>query len=202
MSARLVVAAASIGLLLASGFAAAQQVNRQLYLTYDPDRATCLLPDVSRAESRRCYVMECGVAGDHCICPLKLPNDWKQPLTEDQCRKLNAMLRPLPPKGAERLGPDGGVVPPIPGDCTAEQHRALQDAVDAACKGPARKCIETQDCATLRRNHDQNVVCVRARETINTTCFRGGDFVHRVKLDDERRAVANCARLIDEKKCR
>jgi len=199
MLVRLVGAAVSIGLVLASGFAAAQQAGRQLYLTYDPDRATCLLPEEGAS---RCFVMECGAAGDHCICPLKLPNDWKQPLTEDQCRQLNAMLRPLPPEGAERLGPDGGVVPPIPGDCTAEQHRALQDAVNAACKGPPRKCNKTQDCATLRRNYEQNLTCVHAREKINSTCFRGGDLTQRVKLEEERKPAADCAKLIDEKKCR
>jgi hypothetical protein len=47
-----------------------------------------------------------------------------------------------------------------------------------------------------------NIACLRARETINTTCFRGGDDDHRTQLENERRAAVNCAKLIDAKKCR
>ncbi|HEY8205865.1 MAG TPA: hypothetical protein VIG99_00190, partial [Myxococcaceae bacterium] len=135
------VAAALIGVLLAPGTGTAQQpgasAGRELYFTYDPNRSTCLMPEApgSGEGSSRCYVMECGVAGDHCICPLKLPNGWRQPLTEDQCQQLGQMLRPLPPvttsdasgQPKERVGRNGAVIPRVPGDCAPEQHRALQD---------------------------------------------------------------------------
>jgi hypothetical protein len=41
--------------------------------------------------------MECAVGGEHCTCPLKLPNGWKQPLSGEQCQQLGQILPPLPP---------------------------------------------------------------------------------------------------------
>jgi putative RNase toxin 16 of polymorphic toxin system len=90
---------------------------------------------------------------------------------------------------------------PPPGDCTAEQHRTLQNAVDAACK-ISRRCDGTQDCATLQSNHGKNLACADARDTINITCFRGGNDGHRQAADDARRAAARCSSLLVSKKCK
>jgi len=72
--------------------------ERALYLTNDPTRATCLLPEEPEIgkTTGRCYIMECAANGDHCACPDKLPNGWNQPLTADQCWQLGQILRPLP----------------------------------------------------------------------------------------------------------
>jgi type VI secretion system secreted protein VgrG len=88
-----------------------------------------------------------------------------------------------------------------PGTCTAERHRALQDAVDAACKIP-RRCDGTQDCATLQSNADKNLVCAAARDAINVECFGGGDPGHRQAADDARRAAQRCTIILATKKCK
>ena len=97
------------------------------------------------------------------------------------------------------LGP-GHAFAQAPGDCTPEQHRSLQDAVDAACKIP-RRCDGGQDCATLQSNHGKNLACAGARDTINVTCFRGGNPGHRQAADDARRAAQRCSVLMVTKKC-
>ena len=97
------------------------------------------------------------------------------------------------------LGP-GHALAQAPGDCTPEQHRSLQDAVDAACKIP-RRCDGGQDCATLQSNHGKNLACAGARDTINVTCFRGGNPGHRQAADDARRAAQRCSVLMVTKKC-
>src|SRR5262249_6324467 len=70
-----------------------------LYLTTDPTRVTCLLPEELKTgeTTGRCYVMECAAGGDHCTCPLKLPNGWTQPLSGEQCQQLGQLLPPFPP---------------------------------------------------------------------------------------------------------
>lgn len=200
--------------------------DRELYFTKDPTRATCLMPVEREAGEAisRCYVIECDASGDHCACPIKLPNGWMQPLTGDQCRQLGLTLRPLPPvepgqaiekeraeapspakqvekdKPEARPMPDAVPIPSPPGDCPQEQHSALQNAVNAACKVP-RRCDTTQDCATLRLNHNRNLACARARDAINKTCFRGGDSVHRKEVENAYATAARCAELIKSRKC-
>jgi type VI secretion system secreted protein VgrG len=88
-----------------------------------------------------------------------------------------------------------------PGNCTSERHRALQDAVDAACKIP-RRCDGTQDCGTLQSNHGKNLACASARDAINVECFGGGDAGHRQAADDARRAAARCSALMVSKRCK
>ena len=90
---------------------------------------------------------------------------------------------------------------PPPGTCTPEQHRTLQNAVDAAC-GVPRSCNATQSCATLQTNYDQFIACATARETINNTCFGGGNVGHREAARNERRGAQNCATIMVAKKCK
>lgn len=87
-----------------------------------------------------------------------------------------------------------------PGDCTGEQHRTLQDVVDAACKVP-RRCNATQDCTALRLYYNKNFTYTNARDAINITCFRGGDDGHRTASEDALRAATRCAEPIMTKKC-
>src|SRR5687767_7680633 len=93
----------------------------------------------------------------------------------------------------------GGLVfaqstPADPGACTEVQHRALQDAVDAACKIP-RRCSGLQSCSELDSNYAKNIACADARDAINLTCYGGGDSGHRQAADDARRAAQRCAML-------
>jgi hypothetical protein len=101
---------------------------------------------------------------------------------------------------AALVGPAAAVDLPPPGDCTPEQHRALQDDVDAKCSVP-RRCDRTQDCATLQSNYDKLLACASARDTINVTCFRGGNPTHREAADNERRGAQRCSMIMVSKKC-
>jgi hypothetical protein len=89
---------------------------------------------------------------------------------------------------------------PPPGNCSPDQHRTLQDAVDAACKIP-RRCDLTQDCATLLSNHRKNLACASARNTVNVICFEGGDSGHRRAAAEALNAAQRCISLMISKKC-
>jgi hypothetical protein len=86
------------------------------------------------------------------------------------------------------------------GDCTAEQHRKLQDEVNRACKRP-RACKGDQDCATLIANLAKNRECAAARKAINDTCFKGGDEGHKQAYQEALNAVGTCLDLMKKKKC-
>lgn len=81
------------------------------------------------------------------------------------------------------------------GDCTAEQHRTLQDEVDQACKRP-RACIGNMECPELRDNLRKNQECYNARKAINDTCYRGGDEGHKQALAEAQNAINNCLDFI------
>lgn len=84
-----------------------------------------------------------------------------------------------------------------PGDCTKEKHRALQDAVDRACKGQKMRCTQNQDCVTLERNLMLFEDCIIARRAIMDQCFRGGDDEHHKQLENVKRGHRDCVNLID-----
>jgi Novel toxin 16 len=83
-----------------------------------------------------------------------------------------------------------------PGDCTPQEHAALQLAVDTACKRGKRRCTADQDLATLQLNLARNLACAAARDAINWRCYRGGDAGHRRAAIEAQRAAENCTRLI------
>ena len=98
-------------------------------------------------------------------------------------------------------GSGGGIVSLLPpGDCTSAQHAALQAEVSSACAGP-RACNGAQSCTELVLNRARNASCVAARQTINNTCFRGGDPGHRIAVEQARNAVRKCDTWIIRKGC-
>ena len=79
------------------------------------------------------------------------------------------------------------------GDCTPEQHRSLQNAVDEIC-GSDRKCTPQElTCDDLKIRLDLNNRCAAARDEINNTCYKGGNKGHRQAADQARRAAQKCA---------
>jgi len=82
------------------------------------------------------------------------------------------------------------------GNCTPEEHAALQAAVNGACKAGPRRCSPSQDPVTLATNMGKNLACAAARDTINQRCFGGGDAGHRQAADQARAAAIRCARLL------
>ncbi len=94
-----------------------------------------------------------------------------------------------------------GGTPSPSGDCTPEQHRALQDEVNSACKSGKRACNLQQDCATLLENIGKNQRCADARAAVNNTCFKGGDSGHNIALTDALTATAKCTGFYNTK-CR
>lgn len=78
-----------------------------------------------------------------------------------------------------------------PGNCTPIEHRALQNNVNNACK-KTRRCNPNDDCATLQQRIQDNADCIRARSTINSRCFRGGDAGHQEAIQGAVGALNNC----------
>lgn len=78
-----------------------------------------------------------------------------------------------------------------PGDCTYAEHRTLQDEVDRACDRNTR-CTQNDSCPTIWERIQFNAECIRARSTINTRCFRGGDPGHTEALANAVAALGNC----------
>jgi Novel toxin 16 len=88
-----------------------------------------------------------------------------------------------------------------PGDCTKELHRAMQDRVDAVCKGEPMRCLMTQTCDQLRLNWYRMQDCARARFDINQRCFRGGDQGHIDQLQAIINGKEKCERFLAAKNC-
>lgn len=88
-----------------------------------------------------------------------------------------------------------------PGDCTAEEHSQLQEAVEMQCKRIPSKCISIQSCAVLRDNWLKMQKCIQARVTIMNKCFRGGDDNHQRALKNFQTGADKCWRYMEEKKC-
>lgn len=87
------------------------------------------------------------------------------------------------------------------GDCSKAEHRALQDAVDAACKGASRACTPATKCEDIPKLLGWNRSCLRSRNQINVRCYRGGDPGHIKAADLARDSVMNCISEF-ERRCR
>lgn len=85
------------------------------------------------------------------------------------------------------------------GDCTKDQHYQLQQVVNKACS-PAiiRACEKGQDCDLLRENLRKFEACIKAREEINNTCFKGGDTGHIIQIGLMQGGADRCNRIIKE----
>lgn len=92
------------------------------------------------------------------------------------------------------------------GNCGAQQHAALQQAVNDACKVPNEPyaCKQwnpndpAKDCSEWRKIYQRNIDCYNARREINQTCYDGGNPTHQ---DEERIAAERadkCWLLIQE----
>ncbi|MFN7640113.1 MAG: RHS repeat-associated core domain-containing protein [bacterium] len=91
------------------------------------------------------------------------------------------------------LNKDPGPAPlEPPGDCTYAKQRELQNAVDAACKGPKRSCKGEKDCAVIGVRIGLNGACLAARLAINFACFRGGDDEHKNEVKEAFKALTKC----------
>jgi RHS repeat-associated protein len=80
------------------------------------------------------------------------------------------------------------------GNCTPQQHAALQAAVNAACKGEGgpRRCEPNQSREQLQENLRKFLACKAARDTINTICYGGGNSGHREAADNAGRGAQRC----------
>jgi Novel toxin 16 len=83
------------------------------------------------------------------------------------------------------------------GDCTVEQHRALQDKIDGLKKDTINKsCSEKKNPAITRPEAMANAKIFEdlaaARDAINKICYKGGNAGHKQAADDARRAAATC----------
>ena len=100
---------------------------------------------------------------------------------------------------AERVADDadGGACTvdlPPPGDCKEEQFRDLQQRVENAC-GAAAKCVAGESPEVLQYKIAGHYACIRARQRINDTCFRGGNPTHNQSIAERYNAIKNCYNL-------
>lgn len=90
------------------------------------------------------------------------------------------------------------------GNCGAQQHAALQQAVNDACHGVTYSCGQwhpgdpTQDCSIWREYLGKGLACYDARHNINTTCYDGGNPGHIEGENNASQAVKKCQDLITE----
>jgi YD repeat-containing protein len=81
---------------------------------------------------------------------------------------------------------------PPPGNCDPNKHRDMQDEVNNACKGQARRCGGGLSRVELIERLELNRSCAIARDKINKTCFAGGDKDHRDQAHDAWSSVTRC----------
>ncbi|HAZ09277.1 MAG TPA: hypothetical protein DCZ01_12340 [Elusimicrobia bacterium] len=89
------------------------------------------------------------------------------------------------------------------GTCTKEQHRQLQDDVDAKCKKEEEKraCRGNQECGVLRQTLTRNQACYDARRKIVDVCYNGQpNEGHQQALDEAQNAISKCLQWI-QKRC-
>lgn len=81
-----------------------------------------------------------------------------------------------------------------PGDCTPEEHRALQDDVDAAKTDLPGKCNPwpIDNCYTLNVKTAAYLSLAIARSRINVRCFGGGNRTHQEQLASAWEIVGDC----------
>ena len=77
--------------------------------------------------------------------------------------------------------------PNYPGDgvknnCTAAQHKALEDEKDTACKGIEKCSGKDCDLAVVTQKIDHRTRCIIARLAVMSTCFNGGDAGHWIQV--------------------
>ena len=96
---------------------------------------------------------------------------------------------------AQSSGPQTSTsAPVVQRSCSDGVRIALQSQVNLWCKTVqfGRGCTPADSCGQLKIKIRNNQMCGRARETINTTCFGGGDVGHIQAMVDARRAQATC----------
>lgn len=90
------------------------------------------------------------------------------------------------------------------GTCTQAEWDPLQQAVHDYCHGVVSSCKQwnqaepAKDCSTWREYLARNQVCRDARHNINTTCYGGGNPVHKKKENEAIEAMFKCQDFITD----
>lgn len=123
-----------------------------------------------------------------------LPPEDRRPVTDQEYLAAMNNLRTKMAASKGRICIKAETPPP-PGNCTEQQHRALQDRVDNACKS-ARACTANDSAGVLSAKIGQHSACIAARKKINDVCFRGGDSGHREAITNRVNAIAACQKFL------
>jgi hypothetical protein len=97
--------------------------------------------------------------------------------------------------------PGDGMVPP--GDCSWARYKALLVAVESTKKVTATlgRCYDTDDCVTLATKIAAATAEIAARTAMATTCFKGGDKIHRDHIEQTTNMMMRCYRYFDDSNC-
>lgn len=83
-----------------------------------------------------------------------------------------------------------------PGDCTPEQHAALQGLVHVLCdEQGSLTCKGNDPCATLLVKIAKVQACINQRKLVMKTCYRGGDATHKQQVNDRENGLKKCERF-------
>jgi YD repeat-containing protein len=122
-----------------------------------------------------------------------LASRWSRQITtllSDQTMPAQSTPAPIYDKAGLLVSPKACIPPP--GNCDPNKHRDMQDEVNNACKGQARRCGGGLSRVELIERLELNRSCAIARDKINKTCFAGGDKDHRDQAHDAWSSVTRC----------
>jgi YD repeat-containing protein len=122
-----------------------------------------------------------------------LASRWSRQITtllSDQTMPAQSAPAPIYDKAGLLVSPKACIPPP--GNCDPNKHRDMQDEVNNACKGQARRCGGGLSRVELIERLELNRSCAIARDKINKTCFAGGDKDHRDQAHDAWSSVTRC----------
>ncbi len=148
----------------------------------------------------------CVPCGDPINCPCATLIDWTG--RDDDCgfdctllgALTNAIQAAIDALFEEEEEEEEDVASTPPGDCTWGRHSSLQSEVDRYCH-PAPGCKGNWECPEIAAQMERTRRCIGARNTINSTCFRGGNDIHKQALQEAVNAEVNCQRFWAEKSC-
>jgi RHS repeat-associated protein len=106
-------------------------------------------------------------------------------LTDRSGQTLSEILRGLMPKSE----PQQCTIDP--GNCTPNQQANFQSIVNQICSLPS-KCTAGMGQREIATKAATNMKCIQARDEINKKCYSGGDWGHKLAIQEKMRALEKC----------
>jgi hypothetical protein len=92
--------------------------------------------------------------------------------------------------------PGDGIDPP--GNCTEDQHKALEDEKNSLCGKPTQCKKNECDIAVIDERIANRNACIASRLLIMTTCFKDGDGRHWNHIKEDMNGLATCKNCLSK----